>query len=337
MKKRGKGIAAGFYPTGMAGGGDFSHAIVKVKPDGTADLIIGTSELGQGALTVLAQMAAEVLGIPYAHVKVTNSDTDACPICFGSFASRVTSYTGNAVVQAAENARNIFFEVAAELLGCAADELVAADGVVAVRGQPGKTKTIEEVAWAATFTYQKFIVGNGCYAPPFVRPDPATGECNPLAAALAFCATQVEIEVDTETGVIEVIDSKSVYDVGRAINPALVDGQIVGGAAMGTSWALMEQLYPHYPSHKHQARSFSDYMIATAMDVPKLESRIVECPSDIGPFGAKGPGEMVANAPSPAIVNAVRDALGIWITDIPLTPEKVLRALEEHEKKTSPV
>lgn len=295
-------------------------------------MIIGTSELGQGALTVLAQMAAEVLGIPYEHVKVTNSDTDACPICFGSFASRVTYYTGQAVVQAAQNAKKMLLDVAAELLECEADNLDIIAGIIAVPGEPEKFKTMEEVALAAVYGKQKFVVGSGCCSPPFVRPDPETGACVPMAT-LAWAATQVEVEVDTETGVIEVVDSKSVYDVGRAINPALVDGQIVGGAAMGTSWALMERLYPHYPSHKHQARSFGDYMIATTMDVPKLESVLVECPSTGGPYGAKGPGEMVANAPPPAIVNAVRDALGIWITDIPLTPEKVLRALAAQANK----
>src|SRR4030042_1536109 len=95
MKKRGKGLAVAFYPTGMGGGGDFSHAICKIKPDGTADLIIGTVELGQGARTVLPQMAAEILEIPYEHVRVTNGDTHSCPICFGTFASRVTYFTGN--------------------------------------------------------------------------------------------------------------------------------------------------------------------------------------------------------------------------------------------------
>jgi len=331
MKKRGKGIATAFYPTGMGGGGDFSHAIVKVKPDGTADVIIGTSELGQGALTVMAQMAAEVLGIPYEHVKVTNDNTDSCPICFGTFGSRVTYYTGNAVVMAANNAKKMLLDVAADLLGSSVEKLDIVDGIIADPDKPDKSMTIEELAFAALYAKQKFIVGAGSFERAKSLPDPNTGECVPMAA-LSWAATQVEIEVDTETGVIEVLDSKSVFDVGKAINPALVTGQIVGGAAMGISWALLENLYPNYPSNKHQGRSFNDYLIATAMDVPNIESEILESVAAKGPFGAKGIGEMVSNLAAPAIVNAVHDALGIWIADIPLTPEKVLRVLKDRER-----
>jgi CO/xanthine dehydrogenase Mo-binding subunit len=328
MKKRGKGLAVAFYPTGMGGGGDFSHAICKIKPDGTADLIIGTVELGQGARTVLPQMAAEILEIPYEHVRVTNGDTDSCPICFGTFASRVTYFTGNAVVEAATNAKKMLLDEAAILLDSAADKLEIADGMIRVSGEPGKSMTIADVAFTALYVNHKFLVGNGCFGRPSSRADPETGECDPLAT-VAWAATRVEVEVDTETGIVEVLDNKSVYDVGKAINPALVRGQIIGGAAMGTSWTLLECLYPNYPSPEHEARSFRDYAIATTMDIPKMESQILECPSLHGPFGAKGAGEMTANPPAPAIVNAVHDAVGVWITELPLTPERVLRALEQ--------
>jgi len=327
MKKRGKGLAVAFYPTGMGGGGDFSHAVVKIKPDGTADLIVGTVDLGEGSRTVLPQMAAEILGIPYEHVRLSNSDTDACPICFGTFASRVTYFTGNAVVEAATNAKQMILEEAANLLNSVPDRLEISDGVVSDRSEPEKSIPLSEVAFTALYVKHKFLIGNGCFGRPASRPDPETGACDPLAT-VAWAATYVEVEVDTETGVVEIVDSKSVYDVGKAINPALVNGQIIGGAAMGTSWTLLEALYPNYPSPEHEARSFRDYAIATTMDVPNLESRIVECPSVSGPFGAKGMGEMTANPPAPAIVNAVHDAVGVWITDLPLTPERVLRALE---------
>ena len=280
----------------------------------------------------MAQMAAEVLGIPYEHVRVTNDNTDGCPICFGSFGSRVTYYTGNAVVQAANNAKKMMLEVAAEIFGCTSDKLDIVNGKIASPEAPDKAMTMEELSFTALYAKQKFIVGTGSFQRPKSLPDPETGACDPTAA-LAWGATQVEIEVDTETGVIEVIDSKSVYDVGKAINPALVNGQIVGGAAMGMSWALLENLYPNYPSQKYQARNFGDYIIATAMDFPVIEGRILESASENGPFGAKGMGEMVSNLPAPAIVNAVHDALGIWITDIPITPEKVLRAMDQQEQK----
>ncbi|MEW6113055.1 MAG: molybdopterin cofactor-binding domain-containing protein [Thermodesulfobacteriota bacterium] len=327
MKKRGKGLAVAFYPTGMGGGGDFSHAVVKIKPDGTADLIVGTVDLGEGSRTVLPQLAAEILGIPYEHVRLSNSDTDACPICFGTFASRVTYFTGNAVVEAATNAKQMVLDEAATLLNTVPDRLEISDGIIRDRDEAEKSIPLSEVAFTALYVKHKFLIGNGCFGRPSSRPDPETGACDPLAT-VAWAATYVEVEVDTETGVVEIVDSKSVYDVGKAINPALVNGQIIGGAAMGTSWTLLEALYPNYPSSEHEARSFRDYAIATTMDVPNLESRIVECPSTGGPFGAKGMGEMTANPPAPAIVNAVHDAVGVWITDLPLTPERVLRALE---------
>jgi CO/xanthine dehydrogenase Mo-binding subunit len=330
MKKRGKGIAVAFYPTGMGGGGDFTNAIVKVKPDGGADVIMGTVELGQGSSTVLCQMAAEVLGIPYEKVKFHNSDTDSCPICFGTFASRVTYFAGKAVVQAATKAREVLFEIAAPLLGAPPEKLEAAAEKIRIQGDIEKAIPISEIAFKALYEKHVFVAGTGTFGRARSMPDPETGACSPLAT-LAWAAVQIEIEVDTETGVIVLIDSKSVYDVGKAINPELARSQVEGGAVMGMSWATLENLCPNYPLPTHQPHSLGDYMIATTMDIPDLETVMVECPSTEGPFGAKGIGEMTANPPSPAIVNAVHDAIGVWITDMPITPEKVLRALEAKE------
>ncbi|TRZ77799.1 MAG: xanthine dehydrogenase family protein molybdopterin-binding subunit [Deltaproteobacteria bacterium] len=328
MKKRGKGIAMAFYPTGMGGGGDFTNAVVKIKPDGTADLIIGSVELGQGVSTVLPQMVAEVLGIEYEQVKFINDNTDACPICFGSFASRVTYFAGNAAVEAATNARQKLFEIAAPDLDAPPELLEAVDGMIRVKGRPEKSLPIGQVAMKGLYELHEFVVGTGTFGRPRSIPDPETGACNPLVT-MAWAATQIEVEVDTETGVVKILDSKSVYDVGKAINPELVKGQVEGGAIMGMSWAILENLYPDYPSPKFQPRSLGEYMISTAMDIPEIETVIVECPSPEGPWGAKGIGEMTANPPAPAVVNAVHDAIGVWITDIPITPEKVLRALEK--------
>jgi CO/xanthine dehydrogenase Mo-binding subunit len=333
MKKRGKGIAVAFYPTGMGGGGDFTNAIVKVKPDGGADVIMGTVELGQGSSTVLCQMAAEVLGIPYEKVKFHNSDTDSCPICFGTFASRVTYFAGNAVVKAATKAREVLFEIAAPLLGSPPEKLEAVAEKIRVRGDIEKAIPISEIAFKALYGKHVFVAGTATFGRARSMPDPETGACSPLAT-LAWAAVQIEIEVDTETGVVVLIDSKSVYDVGKGINPELARSQVEGGAVMGMSWAVLENLCPDYPLPTHQPHSLANYMIATTMDIPDLETVMVECPSTEGPFGAKGIGEMTANPPSPAIVNALHDAIGVWITDLPITPEKVLRALEA--KETAP-
>jgi CO/xanthine dehydrogenase Mo-binding subunit len=276
-------------------------------------------------------MAAEILGIEYEQVKFINDNTDSCPICFGSFASRVTYFAGNAVIKAATNARQKLFEIAAPDLGAAPEDLEAVDGTIRVKNSPEKALPIGQVATKGLYEKHEFVVGTGSFGRPRSFPDPETGACDPLAT-LAWASVQIEVEVDTETGVVTVIDSRSVYDVGKAINPEMAKLQVEGGAIMGMSWATLENLYPFYPSPKFQPRSLGQYMIATTMDIPHIETTMVECPSPVGPWGAKGIGEMTANPPSPAVVNAVHDAIGVWITDIPITPEKVLRALEEKEK-----
>ena len=330
MKKRGIGIAASLYPTGMSGGGDSSQAQVKVQPDGTAVLTVGACDIGQGAKTVLAQMVAEVLGIQYEQVKVVNDDTDNCPLSFGTFASRVTYIDGNAVVEASENARDILFEVAAGMLEASPEDLVAEEGNIFVKGSPTQFQPIGEVAGAATFGMRKLVVGLGHYMRDPSAPDSETGQVDPFCT-LAWAAALAEVEVDTETGEVEVLRLVTSYDVGKAINPMLSEGQIEGGAAMGVGAALTEQLHPRYPSLEHMPTNLGDYAIPTTLDIPDIQAVIHECPSTHGPFGAKGIGEMTANSPAPAIINAIHDAVGIWITELPANPEKVLRTLDEQK------
>jgi CO/xanthine dehydrogenase Mo-binding subunit len=148
---------------------------------------------------------------------------------------------------------------------------------------------------------------------------------------MAYGSTIAEVEVDTDTGEVTVLKLVSAYDCGKAINPMLVEGQIDGGAAMGLGSALLEELHPYYPTLDHYPKGFFSYMMPTARDVPDLEAVVVEMNSESGPYGAKGIGEMTANSQAPAIVNAIYDAVGIWVTDIPATPEKVLRLLDEKE------
>jgi CO/xanthine dehydrogenase Mo-binding subunit len=328
MKKRGVGIATALYPTGMSGGGDSSQAVVKVQPDGSAVLITGACDLGQGSKTVLAQMTAEVLGIEYDQVRVVNDNTDSCPLSFGTFASRVTYMDGKAVVAAAEEARSILLDAAADMLEASSEDLEIADGKIQVKGSPETGKTIGEVAGAAIFGMRRVIVGRGHYMRDPARPDPETGQVDPYPT-LAWAAMLAEVEVDTDTGEVDVLRLVASYDVGKAINPLLTEGQIEGGAAMGLGAGLTEQLHPAYPSLDFVPTNLGDYAIPTIVDVPDIEAVIHECPSTDGPFGAKGIGEMTGNVPAPAIINAIHDAVGIWINELPATPEKVLRALDE--------
>jgi len=326
MKKKGVGIAVGLYPTGMSGGGDSSQAIVKVQPDGTVDLIVGSVDIGQGCKTVLAQICAEELGVRYEDVNVLNQDTDTCPLCFGTFASRVTFVAGNATIAAAREAKSILFDVAAQDLEAAPEDLEAAGGMIFVKGAPDRAVKIGDIAGKSIFGLRRVVVGRGHFMRDPSKPDPETGQADPFAT-LAWAAVLAEVEVDTDTGQVDVTRLVASYDVGRAVNPLLVEGQIQGGAAMSLGAALMEQLHPYYPKLDWQPATLSDYVIPTSVDIPEIETAITECPSTSGPFGAKGIGEMTANAPAPAIVNAIHDAIGVWIHELPVTPERVLRAL----------
>jgi CO/xanthine dehydrogenase Mo-binding subunit len=144
----------------------------------------------------------------------------------------------------------------------------------------------------------------------------------------AHACTVAEVEVDTETGQVKVLSLKSIYEVGRQVNPALVEGQIRGGSFMGMAHALYETIQPYYPEVDHMPTSFSEYVIPGPLELPEIESRVLEYPSVNGPYGVKGVGEMTANSPIPAIINAIYDAVGVRITELPATPEKILRALE---------
>ena len=327
-KKRGTGIAAIWYSTGMSGGGDPSQAIVKMQPDGSVDVLIGTVDIGQGIRSVVRQIAAQELGVPIDKVNVTLVDTDSSPLDTGTFASRATHQTGNAVLRAAREAREVLFEVAAGQLGVDADQLVAENDTVVVRDRPEQAIPIADVAGHGTWNERKLIAGRGVFGWPVADVDPDTGEGEPLHA-MAYGATVAEVEVDSETGEVKVLKLVSAYDCGKAINPMLVEGQIDGGSAMGLGSALLEELHPYYPTLDHYPTGFFSYMIPTAKDVPELDAVIVEMNSDTGPYGAKGIGEMTANSEAPAIINAIYDAIGVWINDVPATSEKVLRSIEE--------
>jgi CO/xanthine dehydrogenase Mo-binding subunit len=326
-KKRGKGIAAVWYSTGMSGGGDPSQVVIKMRPDGSVDVLIGSVDIGQGARTIVRQIAAQELGVPIEKVNVTAVDSDSSPLDTGTFASRVTHQTGNATLEAARETRQVLFEVAAAQLGVTPEQLEAKDDRIVVRGFPEQAIPIADVAGRATWDERRIIAGRGAFGWPVAQVDPDTGEGEPLHC-MAYGATVTEVEVDTETGEVKVLKLVSAYDCGKAINPMLVEGQIDGGAAMGVGSALMEELHPYYPTLDHHPTGFFSYMIPTAKDLPELNAVIVEMGSKTGPYGAKGIGEMTANSQAPAIINAIHDAIGVWITDLPATSEKVLRALE---------
>jgi CO/xanthine dehydrogenase Mo-binding subunit len=327
-KLRGRGFAAVNYPTGMNLGGDPSQALIHATTTGSFVITLSSVDLGQGLKTVIAQCAAETLGLPLEMILVDTADTDTGPHCTGTFASRGTHRVGNAVIMAAREAREIMLEVAAEELEVdAADLETDGSGFIKVKGSEEKKIHIVDLALAAHFKQGKTISGRGIFLKPKSEPVPETGEMDPDSCQAHAC-TVAEVEVDDETGMVEVLNLYNVYEMGRALNPAMAQQQIVGGAWMGMSHALYETTEPYYPDRAHGPTDFSEYLMPGPADLAAMESVILERPAENGPFGGKGIGEMTANSPIPAIANAIYDACGVRVESMPITPEQILRGLD---------
>lgn len=325
--KRGRGVAAINYPTGMNLGGDPSQAIVHATPTGDFMVSMSSVDLGQGLKTIMAQLAAETLGVPTDRVWVDTADTDTGPHCTGTFASRGTHRAGNAVIVAAREARQILLEVAAEKLEVNAEDLVTdGAGQIHVVGAPAKAISIREAAGAAQFEYGRTVTGRGIFLIDRSFPDPETGKMKP-ATCYAHACTVADVEVDDETGDVKVLFVTNVFEIGRALNPAMVEQQLVGGNWMGIAHALYETTEPYYPQRTHLPQDFTDYPLPGPGDVTPARFIILERPAADGPYGGKGPGEMCANPQIPAIANAIHDAVGVRIEQMPMTPERVLRAI----------
>lgn len=333
MKKKGIGIASIAYPTGFYGGGDPNQAQISLKADGSFELMTGTVDIGQGAKTTFTLVAAEEMDVPVEAISFTNIDTSIAPFCLGAFASRATFIGGNAVIKACKDLKTKIKAFAAPMLESEPEKLTVADGKVFVTDQPDQSLAMADVGGASTFGAQ-FLVGLGAYAPGpggMNEPDPETGEQS-VVAAVAFATGIIEVEVDTGTGVVEVLKIIQVYEIGKAINPLGCKGQIHGGTAMGIGMALSEDAHPNWPDVDGAIDRLGDYAVATAADMPADECyEILEVPHPDGPFGAKGFSEMSGNLQVPAISAAIHDAVGVWISQYPASPEAILKALQEHD------
>src|SRR5579875_812777 len=327
-KHRGRGVATINYPIGMNLGGDPSQALVHSNPTGKFTVSLSSIDLGQGMKSVIRQVAAETLGVPVADVYVDTADSDTGPHCTGSFASRGTHRVGNAVMVAAKEARAVMMEAAAEELEVnAADLETDGRGNIHVRGAPHRSISTRDVAIAAQFKHGRTIAGRGIFLVPLSSVDPETGEMSP-ATCYAHACLVAEVEIDDETGEVTVVRMDSAYELGRALNPRLVEQQLVGGSWMGVSHTLYETTEPYYPDPAHSPRDYNEYLMPGPGDICPHDIAVLERPAPDGPFGGKGPGEMCANPVLPAVANAIFDAVGVRIDDLPITPEKVLRALQ---------
>jgi CO/xanthine dehydrogenase Mo-binding subunit len=330
-KHTGRGIAAIEYPTGMNQNGDPSQAWIKVKPDGRIDVFAGTADIGNGSKTIQTQIVAETIGVPYDWVTYDNSNTDSSPMCTGTFASRATFVAGKAAEKAALQVKQKLLEIAGKELEIDPGDLEIVDGEVIAKGAPQTKLSVADVAGAATFNHGELITGTGAQLKPYAAIiDAETGTVDvPPHSAISYATCAAEVEVDDETGEVRVLRLQQCYDVGRAINPTQVEGQIEGGAMMGLGLGVLETCYPYYPDVENRGGSFGSYLAPGMEDMPQIDTILIENPSADGPYGAKGIGEMANNPQPPAIAAAVYDAVGVWITELPITPERVLRALEE--------
>jgi len=341
MIRRGRGIASCWYGTGYGNGfPDVSVAEVELAKDGTVILRVGAAEVGQGARTIMPQICAETVGISVDHIEMLSENTDECEDSGTAAATRQTYNTGNAVRLASETFKKELIREAVAQINKPLDDFsklntqlnfdiennevyltilpkvrVSMEAIAQVLAEEGRTLRVKE-----SFTAQTVKMDGDGYGAPYW---PYT-----------FNAYGVEVEVDTLTGRVQCTQAWVAQDVGRAINPRLCEGQMDGGFVMGLGYALYEDL--GVKEGKITNNQFSKYIIPTSMDVPKINKFIIEAPEDSAPYGAKGIGEPVMVPVAPAILNAIYDAIGIRLTTLPASPERVLAAIVAKDKEGRP-
>jgi xanthine dehydrogenase molybdenum-binding subunit len=304
---------------------DGCGAIVKLDDFGRVSLITGASEIGQGSETVLAMIVAETLGVPLDRVDVVNSDTAVKPWDVGVHASRTTFIAGNAARLAAEKIRAQLLAMAAESLDEPAERLSLADGWVFVAREPQRRLPYDRVVRSGHYRAGgQTLVAEAFYDPPTEMLDKDLR--GNVSATYGFAAQAVLLDVEAATGRVVVRRVASAHDVGRALNPPAAEGQIHGGVHMGLGYALTERLV--IEGGQVLTQSFMDYALLRADDMPAIAVRLIESVDREGPFGAKGLGESGVIAVSAAVANAIHDATGVRFRELPITPARVLAALE---------
>ena len=328
---RGMGFAISSY---MSGAGtaiywnDMAHSEVQLKVDRTGvTAYCGAMEIGQGSDSVLASVVAEQLGLRPSDVRLVTADTDTTPVDLGSYSSRVTFMAGNAALQAARRMRDLLVEAVAERMGVhgAQSEIQVRDGRIGDFG-------FEEACVIGTTRYGALST-SGSYRPPRIG-GPFKGNGVGPSPAYSYSACVVDVDADARTGLVGVRKVWIAHDVGRAINPLLVIGQVEGSVYMALGEALMEE--QAYRKGRHKWPSMLEYKSPTFLDTPEIETFIVETVDPEGPYGAKEAGQGPLLPVLPALVSAVHDALGVWVDEVPVTPEKVLRALDARARGEAP-
>jgi 4-hydroxybenzoyl-CoA reductase subunit alpha len=303
---------------------------VKIERDGAITLLTGAADNGQGAETVISQIVAEELGVSLDDIRITAADTEITPLDPGTFGSGVTLRAGNAAKIAAQTAKDKLFEAVAEKMEAKIEDLEAKGRRIYIKGSPERGMSLEEAIKLYQYSDRPMpIIGRGSYQAPAKEPTTLLKEDGNFSPAYSFMTQAAEVEVDTHTGKVKVIKMVASHDCGKAINPMLVEGQLEGSVVGGMGQALYENVITDHGQVLNP--SFLDYGIPTAMEAPSITSVEVETNDPEGPFGAKESGEGTQLAPAPAIINAIYDAIGVRFKSLPVTPEKVLKALQEEK------
>ncbi len=338
---KGLGLACSSYLSGAGlpiywNGMPHSGVQLKLDRSGLVTVFCGSTDIGQGSDSILAYVVGEVLGLAPLDIRVVTADTDLTPVDLGSYSSRVTVMTGNAALEAAERAREIVARGAAERLGVAPQRLVFADGRVFVSDDPKLSMTFAEAIVEAESRFG--TIGTvGSYKPPRSPARFKGGGVGP-SPSYSYSAAVVEVDVEPDTGIYKVTKIWVAHDIGRALNPALAMGQVEGSVYMGLGEAMMEEMAYRDRSHQgqrifvHKIPSLLEYKSPATVDMPPVVTYLIEDPDPNGPYGAKEVGQGPLLPIMPAVANAVFDAVGVRVDEIPVGPEKVFAALERKRK-----
>jgi len=323
MKLYGIGYGSMMYGVGYGfARPDYGAADIEIAPDGSLTIWSGCSELGQGLITILSQIASQELGIPYKKIRVFNADTALTPDSGPVSASRSTFVQGAAIVDACNQLKDVMLDIASKLLQTPIEDLLLENGFVKNKNNLKNSISIDKIGNEISNRGLKSRV-SGWYSNTTVDVDSETSQGDAFSQ-YAWASQMASVEVDLDTGKVKVITIISSTDAGKAVNPQLVEGQIEGGVIQGVGYALFEEM--KVVNGEFLNASLSNYIIPTSADSPEIISLIVEIPDPFSPHGVKGVGEPAMIPTAPAILNAINNAIGKRICVIPATPERILAA-----------
>jgi CO/xanthine dehydrogenase Mo-binding subunit len=330
MKKQGRGMATIMFGFGYGEGfPDHSIASVEIEEEGKILIRTAAADVGQGVLTVVTQIAAEVLKVKPEMIRIIRGDTHLTKNSGSTSATRQTYFTGNAVKEAAEGLLSNIYHYASIHFVTNHVDLDIENGYIFKKDNPDNKLSYWELAKKVK-AKGKSLKAEASFFPDTDKPDKKTGQGEKLYVAYTFITQIIDISVDTDTGIVNVLHVYTAADIGKAINPQNAEGQIEGGTVQGIGMALMEEQVIKEGITLNA--DLTGYLAPTSMDIPQFTSRFIENEDSDGPYGAKGIGEPGLIAAAPAIANAIFDAIGVRIFDLPITPEKILKALRIKEK-----